>query len=111
MKIREWVKRKIKDMLDPVTQDPDAIMYTIHDGVAIRLRPAMGADGRIKEWIKDPDEIAALNSLRAKQAATNPPPICGAPAPVPTAAQTQTPAPTAAPGGTGGFNPAGVSGL
>lgn len=99
MSIRDFISR----LLDPIPQNPNAILYGWYDGMAIPLRPVMDSSGRITDWIKDPADIERLEAARARRAAAHPPPLVPAqpPALPPQTAQT---APS-------GFNPAGVAGL
>jgi hypothetical protein len=98
-----WIVGVIADTLDPVCQDKDAVLLGEHNGVIVRLRPVIEANGHIKEWVPDPGEAAAADACLAAD------PTPALPAPVP------TPAPALPPplpgGASASFNPAGVPGI
>lgn len=101
MRIAAKAVRAVEDALDPVCQNPDAVIYGRANGMTVRMRPIRGSDGRIADWIPDPDKlflVAEEEAREAAEAAASAPP----PPPLPvTPPQTQTPGN----GQQGGFPP------
>jgi len=97
MTLRKFFAR----LLDPVPQNPNAIIYGRYDGMVIPLRPVMDSRGRITDWIQDPADIERVKAARARMAAAHPTPSVPA----------QPPVIPQAPAATGGFNPSGMNGL
>lgn len=98
MRLLRGLKRAIDRMLDPVCQNPRAVLFGEYRGYYVRLVPVMGKDGHIDRWIPDIDEAGRTDRLIAQgriQARDNAQPA------------TQVTAPAAQPA----FNPAGVPGL
>ena len=56
----------IADALDPVCQNPDAVLFTDYRGILIRLVPVIGENGHIDAWVNSPDEVARVDRLRAE---------------------------------------------
>ena len=103
MGLLAWLGGAIADMLDPVCQNKDAVLLGEHNGVLVRLRPVVEANGHIREWVPDPGEAAAADACLA----ADPTPTLPAPAPAPAL-------PPPLPGGAASappFNPAGVPGI
>lgn len=94
--------RLIDRLINPVPQNVEAVIYGQYKGMAIRLRPVTNADGRVTEWIPDPEVVALVEAGGASSAAH--PPTLPGPAQQPGQA-------TAAPTVPDGFNPAGIDGL
>lgn len=63
MSLLAGLRRRLSVWLDPVCQDPDALLYTHYKGVAVRLVPVYNGD-RIDQWIPDPLVTALLDSAQ-----------------------------------------------
>lgn len=74
-------------LLDPVDQNPNAILFGEHAGMLVRLRPVVEANGHIKKWVPDPQEAA--DAERAAATPQTPAP----PTPQPTPQQPAPPPP------------------
>lgn len=99
MSLLAWIGGVIADMLDPVCQDKDAVLMGEHNGVIVRLRPLVEANGHVRDWVPDHDEAAAADACLA----ADPTPAPAAPVPA---------LPPPLPGGASApFNPAGVPGI
>jgi len=98
MKLLEDLVKAIDRLLDPVCQDPTAVLFGEYNGHYVRLVPIVGAGGHIDRWVPDFDEADRTDRLIAQgriQARDDAQP----------ATQATTPAAQAT------FDPAGVAGL
>lgn len=98
MKLLEGLVKAIDRLLDPVCQNPRAVLFGEYRGYYVRLVPVMGKDGHIDRWIPDVDEADRTDRLIAQgriQARDDTQPATQATAPAEQAA----------------FDPSGVAGL
>lgn len=70
----QLAKKSFADWLDPVYQNPDALLYATYKNVPVRLVPVYNGT-RIERWVPDPAVVKAID-----EAAAAPPPL-----PTPTA--------------------------
>lgn len=74
-------RRSLSVWLDPVCQNPDALMYTEYKGVVVRLVPVYNDAGDgIERWVPDPAIVQAVDAGKTQQAQTpagepQPPPL------------------------------------
>ena len=101
-KVLKALTGAIDRWLDETCQNPDAVIYGEYQGLDVRLRPVM-RDGRVVDWIPDPETVAAIDKGTLLEAAATPPPTLPAP-PLPPPLPTPSFNPPS-------FNPAGIPGL